>query len=160
MILLMLGTQDKPFTRALDMVETAIKNGTIKEKVIAQIGHTKYKSKDIELRDWIDKVEISKLMEECTLLIAHGGVGTIIDGLNHKKPVIVIPRLKKYGEHTNDHQLQITSFCEQEGYCLACYDDTNIETLLKKAKKFIPKEYKSNTNSFIKTIEEAIESVI
>ena len=46
MILITLGTQDKSFERLLKAVDKEIENGNIKEKVIAQIGTTKYESKN------------------------------------------------------------------------------------------------------------------
>ena len=42
MILITLGTQDKQFTRLLDMVQKEIDKGNINDKVIVQAGHTKY----------------------------------------------------------------------------------------------------------------------
>ena len=44
MTLVILGTQDKEFTRLLKMVEDEIKKGLIKGEVIVQAGQTKYKS--------------------------------------------------------------------------------------------------------------------
>ena len=55
MILILLGTQDKPFNRLLEAVDKAINDGYIKEEVIAQIGFTKYKSKNIKTFELIPK---------------------------------------------------------------------------------------------------------
>ena len=108
MILITLGTQDKEFTRLLDQVQKEIDKGNIKDKVIVQAGHTKYESKDMEIFDLIDREKFSELISSCDLLITHGGVGSIITGLQNDKKVIVAPRLSKYNEHMNDHQIQIT----------------------------------------------------
>ena len=48
-----------------------------------------------------------KKIRECDVLITHSGVATIIAGLKNDKKVIVVPRLAKYGEHVDDHQVQI-----------------------------------------------------
>ena len=108
MILITLGTQDKEFTRLLDLVQREIDKGNIKDKVVVQAGHTKYESKDMEIFDLIDREKFSELISKCDLLITHGGVGSIITGLQNNKKVIVAPRLSKYNEHMNDHQIQIT----------------------------------------------------
>ena len=42
MILVTLGTQDKPFNRLLDAVQKQIDNGVITDKVVVQAGYTKY----------------------------------------------------------------------------------------------------------------------
>ena len=108
MILITLGTQDKQFTRLLNVVQNEIDKGNIKDKVIVQAGHTKFESNDMEIFDLIDREKFSNLISECDVLITHGGVGSIITGLQNNKKVIVAPRLAKYDEHMNDHQLQIT----------------------------------------------------
>ena len=95
MILITLGTQDKEFTRLLDQVQKEIDKGNIKDKVIVQAGHTKYESKDMEIFDLIDREKFSELISSCDLLITHGGVGSIITGLQNDKKVIVAPRLSK-----------------------------------------------------------------
>jgi UDP-N-acetylglucosamine transferase subunit ALG13 len=50
MILITLGTQDKQFTRLLNVVQNEIDKGNIKDKVIVQAGHTKFESNDMEIR--------------------------------------------------------------------------------------------------------------
>lgn len=45
MILVLLGTQDKPFLRLLKMVSKEIDKGNIKEKVVAQTGYTAFSDK-------------------------------------------------------------------------------------------------------------------
>ena len=107
MILILLGTQDKPFNRLLEAVDKAINDGYIKEEVIAQIGFTKYKSKNIKTFELIPKEEYENIIGRADLIITHAGVGSILTGLNKNKKVIAAARLKEYGEHTNNHQLQI-----------------------------------------------------
>ena len=81
MILITLGTQDKQFTRLLNVVQNEIDKGNIKDKVIVQAGHTKFESNDMEIFDLIDREKFSNLISECDVLITHGGVGSIITGL-------------------------------------------------------------------------------
>lgn len=158
MILITLGTQDKQFTRLLDMVQKEIDNGNIKDKVVVQAGHTKYKSKDMEIFDLIDRDKFSDLISKCDILITHGGVGSIITGLNNNKKVIVVPRLAKYDEHMNDHQLQITNNFFKEGYILPLYENDSLEKVLKEVKTFKPKQFKSNTKNMIRLISDFIDN--
>lgn len=158
MILITLGTQDKQFKRLLDMVQEEIDNGNILDKVIVQAGYTKYESKDMEIFDLIDRDKFSDLISKCNILITHGGVGSIITGLQNNKKVIVVPRLSKYGEHVNDHQIQITDNFSKEGYILPVYEDDNLGDVLKKVDKFKPNKYKSNTSNMIKLIEDYIDN--
>jgi UDP-N-acetylglucosamine transferase subunit ALG13 len=156
MILVTLGTQDKDFTRLLDAIQLQIKKGKIKDKVVVQAGTTKYQTKDMEIFDLIPIDDFKKLVKECDLLITHGGVGSIIAGLDNNKVVIAAPRLKKYGEHVNDHQLEIINEFVKRKHILVLNDFNQLDKLLEKAKNFKPKEYKSNTQKMIDLIKSLI----
>ena len=107
MILVTLGTQDKSFERLLKALDKAVKKGKIKEKIMVQAGCTKYKSKNMEIFDLTSPEELDELVRKCSLLITHGGVGSILNGIKYNKPIIAAARLSEYKEHTNDHQKQI-----------------------------------------------------
>lgn len=161
MILVTLGTQDKKFTRLLDSIQKLIDKKIIKEKVVVQAGCTcDYNSKDMEIFDLIPMDDFDKLISECDILITHGGVGSIITGLKNDKKVIAAARLKKYGEHTNDHQLQIIENFAKEGYIIPLENFDDLEEILKSIKKFKPKKYKTNSNNFNKLIKSKIDFYI
>ena len=122
MIFVTLGTQDKPFTRLLEAIQKQIDAGVIKDKVIVQAGYTKFESDDMKIYELINMDEFDKLIKECDILITHGGVGNILTGLKYNKKIIAAARLEKYGEHTNDHQLQIVDKFADEGYILKLSD--------------------------------------
>ncbi len=157
MILVLLGTNDKKFNRLLEAIDKQINNGNIKEKVIVQAGCTKYESDNMEIFDLIEKEKLDELVEKSDIIITHGGVGSIIQGLDHKKVVIAAARLKKYEEVSNDHQIQIIKEFAKRGYILELSDFDKLGEVLKKAKTFKPKSYKSNTKKFIKKIDDYID---
>lgn len=157
MILVTLGTQDKSFKRLLDAIQKQIDAGNIKDRVVVQAGCTKYESPDMEIFDLIDRDKFADLIKECDLLITHGGVGSILTGLKNNKKIIAAPRLAKYHEHINDHQLQIIEKFDQSGYILPLYDFDKLDSVLKKVKTFKPHKYKSNTSNMIKLIEDYID---
>lgn len=157
MILVTLGTQDKPFRRLLEEIEKEIDNGDIKDKVVVQAGCTKYNTDKMEIFDLIPIEEFDKLMKKCDLLITHGGVGSIITGLKNNKKVIAVPRLAKYGEHINDHQTQIIDKFNEAGNIIGIKDVDELATALKKVKDFKPNKYVSNTNKMIELVEKLID---
>lgn len=161
MILVTLGTQDKKFYRLLNLIEDEIKKGNIKEEVVVQAGYSSdFKSKNMKIFDLIPMDDFDSLISECNLLITHGGVGSIITGLKYNKKVIACARLKKYAEHTNDHQIQIIDNFSKAGYILSLTDENDLSQLLEQIKKFKPKRYKSNTKKFKKIVEDIIESYL
>lgn len=157
MILVLLGTQNNSFHRLLEEIQKNIDNGNIKEDVIVQKGHTKFESKDMTLYNQLPSQEIEKLVEEANLVITHGGVGSIISSIERGRKVIAVPRLKKYKEHVNDHQLDIVKSFDDMGYIIGITGVEELEGVLKKVQNFEPKEYIKNTGNILKIIEEFIE---
>lgn len=159
MILVLLGTQNKPFNRLLKAISREIKNGNIKDKVIAQTGFTSYSGDDIQCFDYRPKEELLELMNKANVVITHGGVGTIIECIDINKKIIVVPRLKKYKEHTNDHQLQITKEFAEKGYVLPLYNMKDLVKVLQDIKKFKTKKYESNSENFKNKIKDYINNI-
>lgn len=157
MILVTLGTQDKSFKRLLTAIDKSIEEKKIKEKVIVQAGHTKYKSSHMEIIDFIPKEDFESLMDKCSLLITHGGAGSILTAMKKNKKIIAVARLAKYKEHTNDHQTQIINDLYNDGYILKCDDLKQLNETIKEAKKFTPKKYEADNSLILKTIEDYIE---
>ncbi|MCR5147047.1 MAG: beta(1,3)galactosyltransferase EpsH [Clostridia bacterium] len=160
MIFVTVGTQDKQFKRLLEEVERLIKNGKIIDTVIAQIGNTKFTtdldSKYMHLIEFTTPREVEALIQNAELIITHGGVATIIEGLNMNKKIIAVPRLKKYKEHVNDHQLQIIENFNNSGYIIGTTGVEGIEEALEKAQDFVPKTYVSNNEKFVQKLENCI----
>ncbi len=156
MILVTLGTQDKPFKRLLEELQREIDNGIIKDKVVVQAGCTKFETDKMEIFDLIPMEDFDELMKKCDILITHGGVGSIIAGLRNGKKVIAVPRLAKYGEHINDHQKQIIEKFNEAGNIIGIEEMDELPEALKRIKKFKPKKYVSNTKKMIELVEKLI----
>lgn len=153
MILVTLGTQKQQFPRLLDLIEKS----NIKDKIIVQAGHTKYKSKKMEIIDFMSYNEMNKLIDEADLIITHGGTGSIISPLTKGKKVLACARLKKYEEHVDDHQEEIVNMFADKNYILKIDEDTDLDKLFKQSKKFKQKKYQSNKNNFIKKLKKIID---
>lgn len=154
MILVTLGTQKEPFDRLVNLIE----NANINDKIIVQAGHNNYQSKKMQIIDFIAYEKMDKLIDEADIVITHGGTGSIITPLKKGKKIIACARLEKYGEHVDNHQEELVSTFANEGYILELKDGDSLDDLLKKIEKFKPKIFKSNTDNFIKKLEEEIKN--
>jgi len=152
MILVTLGTQKQSFTRLLDYIE----NSTIKEEIIVQAGHTKYKSKKMKIFSFIDYKEMNEYIKKANLIITHGGTGSIITPLKLGKKVIACARKQEHGEHVDNHQEQLVDIFAEEGYILKI-EENNLDLIYKESKKFKPKKYISNTENFKLKLDTAIQ---
>ena len=163
MILVLLGTQNNSFCRLLEEIEKNIKNGNITDKVIVQAGHTKFKSDNMEIFDLIPQGKLDNLIKDADLIITHGGVGSIMAGARLNKKIIAVPRLKKYGEHVNDHQLEIIDTFRKQGIILAINDVSELEQALKNIQDFKPQRNEVEnaemaTNKIIQIIDKFIQN--
>ena len=147
MILVLLGTQKNSFHRLLEEVQKCIDKKLIQEEVIVQAGGTKFESKDMKIFDLVSNEELDKLKEDADLIITHGGVGSIVGCLKMGKKMIAAPRYSKYGEHINDHQLQIIQTFDSQGFIKGIKDVSELEEALLRderlCSKTFCKQYKS-----------------
>ena len=114
MVFVSVGTQKQQFLRIFNMVENSevLKD----DEIVAQTGNTKFSSKKIKMIKSIDTSKFNEYIKKADFVICHGGVGTIFNALENNKRVLVVPRLGKYNEHINDHQLEVAGELEKEGY--------------------------------------------
>lgn len=158
MILVALGTQDKSFVRILEMVEELLEKKIITEEVYVQAGYTKFESKYMKIFDYLDMNEYERLLQGCDILISHGGVGTIVSAIKDGKKVIGVPRLAKYHEHHNDHQLEIIDNFTNQGYILSANNVDELAYAIEKIKTFKPNKFISNNERFLALIRKEILS--
>lgn len=144
MILVLLGTQNNNFHRLLDEIENNINEGNIKDEVIVQAGFTKYTSKKMKVFNMMPQEELNELVQKADLIITHAGVGSIEMALQNNKKVITVPRLKKYGEHVNNHQIEIEQEFNKRGWVIGIDDVSDLGTALNKSKKFVPVKYENS----------------
>lgn len=158
MILVLLGTQNNSFDRLLNGIEKCIDNNKITDRVVVQSGYTNYTSDKMEIFDFISTSELNKLLLDADLIITHGGVGSIINAIKLGKKVIAVPRLAKFGEHVNDHQLQIIRSFNEFGYIKGITEMSDLADTIDNIKEFTPKQYKSNTQNILDIISNYIDN--
>lgn len=156
MVFVTLGTQDKKFSRILKCIEDNIKKGVIKDEVIVQAGSTEFESDVMTVKSFMDRDEFKNYLLGADVVITHGGVGTILEGLKNNKKIIGVARLAKYGEHVNDHQVQLLTRFSEDGYIIYADDLDKFETYYKKIKRFKPKKYTSNQEMFNEQLDSCI----
>ena len=80
----------------------------------------------------------------------------LIIGAKKGKKVIAVPRLAKYGEHVDDHQVQLLKQFEESNIIAVCHDLNNLGEIYKMRPKQIFSQYKSNQMTIVNDIENYI----
>lgn len=157
MIFITLGSQKFQFNRLLQAVDALIEKGIIDDEVFAQVGYSDYEPKHFDYKQFLDREEFALRESKCDILITHGGTGAIMGAVKKGKKVIALPRLAKYGEHVDDHQIQLIEQFKGQNLICGLDDATELEVGLKYVKEHKFDAYKSNTKTIIDSIERFIE---
>lgn len=124
MIFAVLGTHTQPFPRALELLTEVAAS----ESVTVQVGHTaRIDHQNITCREYLQYGEVAELMRAARAVVCHAGVGTILTAVEAGHRPVVIPRLRQFHEHVDDHQLglalaletQDTAYCYRPGDSLS-----------------------------------------
>jgi UDP-N-acetylglucosamine transferase subunit ALG13 len=102
-----------------------------KEEFIVQLGASQYIPQHIKWFDYVTYDESLEYFRKAQLVIGHCGSGTIINALSFGKPLIVIPRLLKFNEHADDHQLEMATLLEQSQIARVVYDVEDLEFVIR-----------------------------
>lgn len=150
MIFVTVGTHNQGFERLVKKADEIAKG--IDEDIIIQRGHTAYKPVNASFFDFASRDEMRRSVEKARVVVSHGGAGSIIFALGAGKPLVVVPRLKAYEEHVNDHQLELAKALEKEGKVRAVDDIEELEAALKASDGAIP--IKGEKPAMIKIIKD------
>ncbi|MBI2085056.1 MAG: beta-1,4-galactosyltransferase [Candidatus Aenigmarchaeota archaeon] len=156
MIFVTVGTHKDPFDRLIKKMDQLIEDGSLKENVVMQIGNATYEPKNCEYYRFVGADKFEELYKNADTIICHAGAGSIINALKNNKHLVVVPRLKKFHEHTDDHQLDLAEAMENAGKAICVRDINDMDASIKKAaaSSGVPQ-----SNTLEKKISEYLETV-
>lgn len=132
MILITAGTTKFPFNR-LEKVAVRLAKLYPKKTIIFQSLKITELSfpKNIEIENYISPEVFEGLLRKAETIVTHGGYATVMKSLalSKTKP-LVIPRLKRFSEHVNDHQLYFAKFMQKKGLVSIVNNSDNIQDVL------------------------------
>lgn len=110
MIFVTVGTHEQQFNRLIKKIDQLKKDGHIKDDVFIQTGFSDYIPESCDWKKFLSYEEMIQKIKDAKIVITHGGPSSFILPLQYGKTPIVVPRMKKYDEHVNDHQVE---FCRK-----------------------------------------------
>ena len=160
MIFITLGSQKFQFNRLLIAVDKVIDRNEIKDEVFAQIGYSDYKPRNYEYKKFLDHETFAEMEDRADIVLTHGGTGAIMGAVKKRKKVIAVPRLAQYGEHVDDHQLQVLREFENLGIILVCYDTDYLGKVFERIYSEEMRPYISNKRNIIESIDNFLKEIV
>lgn len=120
MIFVTVGNSNIGFERLIKAMDSLAPK--LPYEVVMQIGSSSYIPKNTKWFKYCDYETMLEYFKNAKVIITHAGAGTILDILMLGKKPIVVPRLKKFGEHIDDHQLEIVRALEERRLAIPVYD--------------------------------------
>jgi UDP-N-acetylglucosamine transferase subunit ALG13 len=157
LIFITLGTQRFPFNRIIEQVGDLRK--TYKGDIVIQSGYTECDLKGVLSQKFMDSELFVNFIKAADIVVSHGGTSSIIKSLEAQKKVIAAPRLQKYKEHVDDHQLDICLTFEEKGYIAVLKDGEHIIDKIESVKNQTFEKYESNKRDLLNDITNYIERV-
>lgn len=129
------GMHSKGFNRLVRKMDEIA--AVLDEEVIMQIGSTSIQPENARWFTFTTGEEIRELCAKARVVVTQPAM-TLIDALEQETPVVVVPRLKQYGEVIDNHQMDLARELEKEGKVIAVYSVDELEEVLKRSEIELP----------------------
>ena len=161
MIFITLGTQKFQFDRVLKELDKLIEEDKIsKDEILVQCVYSEYVPKNYKTFDLKPQDEIDEIIEKADIIITHSGTGSIIGALKKGKKLIIIPRLKKYGEHVDNHQMELAEVFNNKYNIPTVLDMKDLYDAINKMSTYKPVKWQINNEKLIKSLENSINELL
>ena len=150
------GTMFLDFPRLLNKIDSIA--GKTDEKFIVQTGMSELTLDHCECFDFKSHDEILELQRQARVVICHGGIGAMLDALKCRVPIVVVPRLKRYKEHMNDHQLDIAKAIERRGWGRMIVDIEDLDDACANPPS-VPEQYQPAKAQLIKSVKKIVDEI-
>lgn len=155
------GNATQGFTRLLEAVDTAAGNGVFgDEKVFMQAGNNPhFQATHCQQEPFVEMQRFEALLKEATLVISHGGAGTLINLLQNGRIPIVMPRQREYSEHVDDHQIELVRALASEGRVIAVYTPEELAPAVLNRKRQETQIVPAGESPMVALVSEAIKEI-
>ena len=118
MIFVTVGTNEARFDRLLEALED-VPAGT---ELFVQHGPSPIRPRGATCTDYLGFDELAERVKEADAVVTHAGVGSVLTALLNGTRPIVVPRLQRFGEAVDDHQLHFGRRAAEAGLVILVED--------------------------------------
>lgn len=155
-----MGTAEEyNFVRLLKIIDELCDEKIIDAtNLIVQGDESGYECINYKIKKMIPNTEFINIMSEADVIISHAGTGTVTTALKMHKKIILFPRLAKYGEHIDDHQLELCNIFQQKKYVLVATNKEELKKMISLIDRYDFSEFISNSENFTQKLIEIIDT--
>jgi UDP-N-acetylglucosamine transferase subunit ALG13 len=125
LIFVTLGTHHDPFPRLIDGL-----HGLDEEDLVVQYGHSPAPLHAAETIQFLPFVDLIERIRAADVVVTHAGVGSILNCLRMGRTPLVVPRQSRFGEHVDDHQVELTRALAEDGKVIPVWDVEDLPALI------------------------------
>lgn len=158
MIFVTVGTQF-PFDRLIRAIDKLVDTNQLEEEVFGQVGRRAYRPRNFRYVESVKKQQYDEYISAATSIISHAGMGTITVALDNRKPLLVMPRLKEYGEAVNNHQCMIAEQFAKMRHLLMAWNEDELAERIRDLKNFKPTSRTSQASILAARISRFLDDI-
>lgn len=164
MIFVTVGTHEQQFNRLIEYVDKLVQKKVVTEEVIIQTGYSTYKPNYCKWEHFFSYQEMKKNVSDARIVITHGGPSSFIMPLQIGKTPLVVPRIKEFDEHVNNHQMEFCKAVEKRmGTIIVIEDIDDLKNAIKEYDNIISstgKKVRSNNLNFCIQFEKIVHDIL
>lgn len=156
------GNATQGFRRFLEAVD-ALAGESLggREQVLIQTGHNPdFTPRHCQAIPFLSMNEFQQWMKKADLIICHAGAGTLLYAVQLEKVPVAMPRLVRYNEHVNDHQVQLVEAFAAEGRIVPAYEPGELAAAVAEARRRGARPPVSAPSKMIRLIDEAVRQLV
>jgi UDP-N-acetylglucosamine--N-acetylmuramyl-(pentapeptide) pyrophosphoryl-undecaprenol N-acetylglucosamine transferase len=142
------GTHGQPFSRFLDAL------ASLDGDVVVQYGHNAAPAGVREAVAFMPFDELNGRMREADVVVTHAGVGSVLCAREAGHVPVVVPRLHRFGEHVDDHQLELVAALSKDGHVVPVMDISELPAAVQEAGR------RADTTSAPKPLHAAVRAAL
>ncbi len=155
------GNATQGFKRLLDAVDEAAGQGLFgDEPIFIQTGNNPdFHASHCEQQSFLPMSQFEALLRDSSLIISHGGAGTLINILRAGRVPVVMPRRQQYAEHVDDHQVELIQALAQEGRVVPVFESADLKVGVNEARRRNKQPRAQSNSQLVELVARAIEEL-
>jgi len=123
-IFVTLGTQAYPFDRLLGGLDG------LDEELVVQGGVSSHRPAGAGWFDYLEYPQLVEYVRRARAVVSHAGVGSVMTAVAEGKRPLVVPRLHRFGEAVDDHQVPFARRLAEAGLVTLVEDPAGLPAAL------------------------------